>query len=137
MAEGRRRNADEHLGAELTSRELEVLGAMTDGLSTKAVAHHLGIAVKTVENHKTRIFDKLGVHSQAQAVAMAIGANAVLVRPRSRSGNRVRRPGWSRTAQAPVSPEANGIEVRGLSKSLRGGPSSPTSTSWFPGPRSR
>ncbi len=32
----------------------------------------------------------------------------------------MRRPGWSRTAQAPVSPEANGIEVRGLSKSLRG-----------------
>jgi len=73
----RRRKADEHLGAELTTRELEVLGAMSDGLSTKAVAHHLGIAVKTVENHKTRIFDKLGVHTQAQAVAIAIGTHAV------------------------------------------------------------
>ncbi len=77
----RRRKADEHLGAELTAREFEVLGAMSDGLSTKAVAHHLGISVKTVENHKTRIFDKLGVHTQAQAVAIAIGAHAVSSAP--------------------------------------------------------
>ena len=31
------------------------------------------MAVKTVENHKIRIFDKLGVHTQAQAVSLAIG----------------------------------------------------------------
>jgi DNA-binding NarL/FixJ family response regulator len=61
---------------ELTSRELEVLGAMSDGLSTKAAAHHLGIAAKTVENHKTRIFHKLGIRTQAQAVALAIGNEA-------------------------------------------------------------
>jgi DNA-binding NarL/FixJ family response regulator len=59
-------------GTELTSRELEVLGAMSDGLSTKAIAHYLGIAAKTVENHKTRIFTKLGVRTQAQAVAMTL-----------------------------------------------------------------
>jgi DNA-binding NarL/FixJ family response regulator len=60
-------------GGDLTSRELEVLGAMSDGLSAKAVAHRLVIAVKTVENHKTRIFEKLGVRTQAQAVALVIG----------------------------------------------------------------
>jgi DNA-binding NarL/FixJ family response regulator len=70
---GRRRGTTEIHGSELTSREMEVLGAMSDGLSTKAVAHHLGIAVKTVENHKTRIFDKLGVRTQAQAVSLALG----------------------------------------------------------------
>lgn len=85
----RRRKAVEHPGAELTSRELDVLGAMSDGLSTKAVAHHLGIAVKTVENHKTRIFDKLGVHTQAQAVALAIGTDAV-----PRVLDSVRTSGW-------------------------------------------
>jgi DNA-binding NarL/FixJ family response regulator len=69
----RRRDTNTSYGGELTTRELEVLGAMSDGLSTKAVAHQLGIAVKTVENHKTRIFDKLGVRTQAQAVAVAIG----------------------------------------------------------------
>jgi DNA-binding NarL/FixJ family response regulator len=69
----RRRSGQNSFDGELTSRELEVLGAMTDGLSTKAVAHQLGIAIKTVENHKTRIFDKLGVRTQAQAVALVIG----------------------------------------------------------------
>ncbi len=59
--------------AALTTRELEVLDAMADGMSTKAVAHHLGIAVKTVENHKTRIFDKLGVRTQSEAVVVALG----------------------------------------------------------------
>ena len=73
----RRKGPDGLRDSDLTARELEVLGAMSDGLSTKAIAHHLGIAVKTVENHKTRIFDKLGVHTQAQAVAIAIGTNAV------------------------------------------------------------
>lgn len=56
----------------LTAREREVLGAMSEGLATKAVARKLGIAVKTVENHKLRIFDKLGARTQAQAVALAI-----------------------------------------------------------------
>ncbi len=69
----RRKGTNEVFGSELTTRELEVLGAMSDGLSTKAIAHHLGIAPKTVENHKTRIFDKLGVRTQAQAVALAMG----------------------------------------------------------------
>jgi DNA-binding NarL/FixJ family response regulator len=58
--------------AGLTNREVEVLGAMTDGLANKAIARRLGITIKTVENHKTRIFDKLGVRTRAQAVSLAI-----------------------------------------------------------------
>ena len=72
-----RRGSNETHGASLTSREREVLGAMSDGMSTKAVAHYLGIAAKTVENHKTRIFDKLGVRTQAQAVALGIDSSPV------------------------------------------------------------
>ena len=56
----------------LTPREVDVLAAMADGLSTKAIARRLGVAIKTVENHKTRVFDKLGVHTQAHAVGLAI-----------------------------------------------------------------
>ena len=58
---------------ELTPREMDVLAAMADGLATKAIARRLGVAVKTVENHKIRIFDKLGVRTQAHAVTLAIG----------------------------------------------------------------
>ncbi len=53
----------------LTLREMEVLNAMADGLSTKAAARLLGVTVKTVENHKTRVFAKLGLHNQAQVVS--------------------------------------------------------------------
>lgn len=53
----------------LTLREMEVLNAMSDGLSTKAAARLLGITVKTLENYKTRVFAKLGLHSQAQLVS--------------------------------------------------------------------
>ncbi len=56
-----------------TPREQEVLTAMADGLPTKAIARRLGVSVKTVENHKTRLFDKLGVRTQAHAVSLAIG----------------------------------------------------------------
>ena len=56
----------------LTSRERDVLAAMADGLPAKSVARRLGVAVKTVENHKIRIYDKLGVRTQAHAVAVAI-----------------------------------------------------------------
>src|SRR5436305_1144934 len=64
----------------LTPRELDVLEAMSDGLATKAIASRLGVATKTVENHKVRIFDKLGVRTQAQAVSLAIG-HGLLSRP--------------------------------------------------------
>jgi two-component system response regulator NreC len=86
----KRRGTNNGHGSALTSRELEVLGAMSDGLSAKAVAHHLGIAVKTVENHKTRIFDKLGVRTQAQAVALAIGGSAQSARSLTRPNKPLR-----------------------------------------------
>lgn len=55
----------------LTPREREVLAVMAQGLPTKAIAKLLGVAVKTVENHKVRIFEKLDVRTQAQAVTVA------------------------------------------------------------------
>lgn len=58
--------------ATLTAREHEVLGAMADGLGAKSIAGRLGVAVKTVESHKLRIFEKLGVHTQGHAVSLAI-----------------------------------------------------------------
>jgi DNA-binding NarL/FixJ family response regulator len=65
----------------LTPRESEVLAAMAAGLATKAIAARLSLAVKTVENHKIRIFDKLGVRSQAQAVAVALAHGVAVPAP--------------------------------------------------------
>ena len=77
----RRVTAREQPRAGLTPRETDVLAAMAEGLPTKGIAHRLGVAVKTVENHKIRVFDKLGVRSQAQAVAHAIGLGLLTVDP--------------------------------------------------------
>jgi DNA-binding NarL/FixJ family response regulator len=64
--------SDARIGRTLTPRESEVLEAMTEGLSTKAIARRLGVAYKTVENHKIRVFEKLQVRTHAHAVSVAI-----------------------------------------------------------------
>jgi len=61
-----------HRTVALTPRETDIVCAMAEGLAAKAIAARLGMALKTVENHKIRIFDKLGVRSQAHAVTVAL-----------------------------------------------------------------
>lgn len=51
----------------LTSREREVLGHLSKGLSNGEIAVSLGIAVKTVETHVDHILLKLGVDNRTQA----------------------------------------------------------------------
>jgi pimeloyl-ACP methyl ester carboxylesterase/DNA-binding CsgD family transcriptional regulator len=56
---------------ELTRREHHVLELLAQGLDNGAIAAKLSISEKTVRNQVSTIFDKLGVHSRAQAVAHA------------------------------------------------------------------
>jgi DNA-binding NarL/FixJ family response regulator len=56
----------------LSQREVQVLGEIGAGSTTRLVAETMGISPKTVENHKQRIFAKLGVQNQAHAVAVAM-----------------------------------------------------------------
>jgi DNA-binding CsgD family transcriptional regulator len=58
----------------LTPRERDVLSLVAQGFAGKQVARHLGISPKTVEQHKTRIFAKLGVPNQAAAVSAVLGS---------------------------------------------------------------
>lgn len=55
----------------LTAREREVLRHIAAGLTTAESALLLDVSPKTVDNHKQRIFGKLGVRNQAHAVALA------------------------------------------------------------------
>jgi DNA-binding NarL/FixJ family response regulator len=55
----------------LTSRELEILGLLADGLDQREIAEILSVSPKTVGTHIEHILGKLGVHSRAQAVAAA------------------------------------------------------------------
>ena len=56
----------------LTSRELTVLNLVGAGYTSREIAGRLAISHKTVENHKQRIFGKLGVQNQAHAVSVAM-----------------------------------------------------------------
>ena len=56
---------------ELTNREREVLESVARGLSNDEIATALYISPKTVRNHITRIFRKLGVERRAQAIVQA------------------------------------------------------------------
>lgn len=57
--------------AALTKRELEVLRLLAEGLEQSEIARRLVISPKTVATHIEHILSKLGVHSRAQAVAVA------------------------------------------------------------------
>lgn len=57
--------------AELTAREREVLEIVAQGVANREIAARLTISEKTVRNHVSIIFSKLGVTSRTQAVVLA------------------------------------------------------------------
>ena len=59
------------VGYDLTRREREVLRLLAAGISQDGIASRLFISPKTVATHIQRVIGKLGVHSRAQAVALA------------------------------------------------------------------
>jgi PAS domain S-box-containing protein len=56
----------------LTAREIQVLGLVAEGKSTKEIGALLNISYKTVDSHRGRIMEKLGVHETASLVRYAI-----------------------------------------------------------------
>jgi pimeloyl-ACP methyl ester carboxylesterase/DNA-binding CsgD family transcriptional regulator len=56
---------------DLTRRERELLEFLARGLDNHQIAAHLGLSEKTVRNHVSSIFGKLGVDSRAQAIVRA------------------------------------------------------------------
>ena len=59
----------------LPARERDVLAAVVDGKSSKAIGAALGIATKTVEAHRARIMSKLGAPSVAALVRLVVRHN--------------------------------------------------------------
>jgi DNA-binding NarL/FixJ family response regulator len=58
---------------ELTAREREVLDLLADGASNRQIARSLGLSLKTVQNHVSRILDKLQAADRTQAALRARG----------------------------------------------------------------
>lgn len=61
----------------LTSRELEVLIQVTNGMANKEIATSLNISERTVKNHISNIFKKIEVSDRTQAAVFAIRNNII------------------------------------------------------------
>jgi DNA-binding NarL/FixJ family response regulator len=72
VAEARDRQAERTPVEPLTPRELEVLRALTEGLSTPEICERLFITPNTLRTHVQNIMGKLHVHSKLEAVAFAL-----------------------------------------------------------------
>jgi DNA-binding NarL/FixJ family response regulator len=59
-------------GDGLTERQREILRLVAEGFLSKQIADTLGISIKTVEFHRGRIMARLGVHSVAELVRVAV-----------------------------------------------------------------
>jgi len=70
-AAGQRAPARRAWPAGLTSREVEVLGLLARGQSTKQIAQRLSVTPKTASNHVEYIYTKIGVSSRAAATLYA------------------------------------------------------------------
>jgi two-component system, NarL family, response regulator LiaR len=53
---------------QITPRELEILGLIAEGLSTREIAERLFVSENTVKTHSSRVFEKLGARRRTQAV---------------------------------------------------------------------
>jgi len=56
----------------LSAREIEVMQSIAEGKSNKEISSLLGVATKTVDNHRSRLMQKLGVHNAASLTLVAV-----------------------------------------------------------------
>jgi DNA-binding CsgD family transcriptional regulator len=59
---------------QLTPREMEVLMLVAQGLTSQHIAEQLGIAVKTIQAHRAKVMEKLGLQDVTHLVRFAIRA---------------------------------------------------------------
>ncbi len=69
---GKENRSEGSVFTNLTQREREVLQVLSEGMSTKEIAYHLNLSVKTVETHRRNIMEKLNIHSISELVKYAI-----------------------------------------------------------------
>jgi len=63
----------------LTVREIEILKLVANGMANKQIAFRLKISEKTVRNHVSNMYEKLGIYDRSQAVLYAVRKGLVEV----------------------------------------------------------
>ena len=61
----------------LTAREKEVYALLLEGLETKQIGHRLGISPSTVEKHRLKVFDKMGVDTVPRLIRFVLDNDPV------------------------------------------------------------
>jgi DNA-binding NarL/FixJ family response regulator len=97
VATARDRDADRPRIERLTRRELDVLQALADGLSSNEICDRLTIVPNTLRTHVQNIIGKLRVHSKLAAVAFALRHR--LIEPPTMSDGRHEVPGQQRSPE--------------------------------------
>jgi DNA-binding NarL/FixJ family response regulator len=68
--------------SDLTEREIEILECVADGMGNKSISTALQVAEKTVKNHLSSVFEKLGAEDRTHAVTIAT-ARGIIEMPNS------------------------------------------------------
>lgn len=77
---GNKPDEEKRAGVRITPRELEIIRLLAEGKSNKEVSTQLGITVRTVETHRSKIMLKLGLHSLAELIHYAISNEIISVK---------------------------------------------------------
>jgi DNA-binding NarL/FixJ family response regulator len=82
----------------LTSREIQILGLVAEGLSNKEIASRLQVEIQTVKNHVHNILEKLEVHDRLDAAkrAMHLGLFPRTASSATNGNNGTEHPGAAR-----------------------------------------
>jgi DNA-binding NarL/FixJ family response regulator len=67
----------EKKSSRLSAREIEIMTAIAGGYANKQIASRLGISERTVKNHVTSIFKKLGVNARVEALIKALKSGLI------------------------------------------------------------
>lgn len=74
---GKKGNSDADIVKSLTKREIQVLTLISKGIPNREIGEQLNISEKTVKNHISKIFKKIGINDRTIATVFAIKNNIV------------------------------------------------------------
>src|SRR5262249_25609258 len=106
VAVARERTEERRVIEPLTPRELEVLRALAEGMSTPEICERLYIAPNTLRTHVQNIMGKLRVHSKLEAVAFALRYRLGPPPPPGGAPPHLGAPGAAAAPRTPVSPRS-------------------------------
>ena len=106
----------------LTGRQAQVLRLAGRGLSGKQIARHLGISVRTVEDHFSAMRQRTGAHSQGELIAYGAVAGLVqpgLAVPETAVSGTAKPTGWPAAETRPANQSRNGVSPDPLRDGIR------------------